>query len=117
MVVGVSPKAGDIVVNVCKRKQLTNTRASGSDEALRLTPPVKMSLEKAIEYIADDELLEVTPLNIRIRKRQLDHAMRMRELKKAEVNKCTAKAPSYLFFVTDKRALIMFVKNLISLST
>jgi GTP-binding protein len=87
MVVGVSPKAGDIVVNVCKKKQLTNTRASGSDEALRLTSPVRMSLEKALEFIADDELLEITPQNVRIRKRQLDHAQRMRDLKKAEISK------------------------------
>ncbi|MDR1117043.1 MAG: translational GTPase TypA [Oscillospiraceae bacterium] len=82
MVVGVSPKAGDLVVNVCKRKQLTNTRASGSDDALRLIPPVRMSLEQAIEFISDDELLEITPKNVRIRKRQLDHAQRMRDLKK-----------------------------------
>lgn len=85
MVVGASPKAGDLVVNVCKRKQLTNTRASGSDDALRLTPPLRMSLEQALEFIADDELLEITPLNFRIRKRQLDHAQRMRELKKGDI--------------------------------
>jgi len=84
MVVGVSPKQGDIVVNVCKRKQLTNMRAAGSDDALRLTPPLRMSLERALEFIADDELLEITPISIRIRKRQLDHAQRMRDLKKAE---------------------------------
>ncbi len=82
MVVGVSPKVGDIVVNVCKRKQLTNTRAAGSDDALRLTTPRIMSLEQSIEFLADDELLEVTPENIRIRKRQLDHAQRMRDLSK-----------------------------------
>ena len=84
MVVGVSPKPDDLVVNVCKRKQLTNTRAAGSDDALRLTPPRILSLEQAIEFLADDELLEVTPKNFRIRKRELDHAQRMRELKRAE---------------------------------
>ena len=78
-VVGMSPKNEDIAVNVCKRKQLTNTRASGSDDALRLIPPRRFSLEESLEFIGDDELLEVTPKNIRIRKRILDHAMRMRE--------------------------------------
>ena len=81
MVVGASPKAEDIVVNVCKRKHVTNLRASGSDEALRLTPPRKMSLEAAIEFITDDELLEVTPKSIRIRKRILSHDQRMKLLK------------------------------------
>ena len=76
MVVGENPKNEDIVVNVCKRKNLTNTRASGSDEALRLIPPKNMSLEEAIEFIADDELLEVTPKNIRIRKKILDARLR-----------------------------------------
>ena len=68
MVVGVSPKQEDITVNVCKKKQQTNTRASGSDDALRLVPPRKMSLEQCLEFLADDELLEVTPENLRIRK-------------------------------------------------
>lgn len=68
MVVGVNAKAGDMVVNVCKKKQLTNMRASGSDDALRLIPPRKMSLEESLEFISDDELVEVTPKNIRIRK-------------------------------------------------
>ena len=76
MVVGASPKSDDLVVNVCKKKHLTNTRASGSDDALRLIPPRKLSLEEALEFIADDELLEVTPENIRIRKRILDNAQR-----------------------------------------
>lgn len=76
MVVGENPKNEDIVVNVCKRKNLTNTRASGSDEALRLIPPKNMSLEEAIEFIADDELLEVTPKTIRIRKKILDARLR-----------------------------------------
>jgi len=81
MVVGMSPKTDDITVNVCKKKQLTNTRASGSDDALRLVPPRIFSLEQALEFIADDELLEITPKNIRIRKRVLDHATRMKILK------------------------------------
>ena len=84
MVVGFSPKAEDLTVNVCKKKQMTNTRASGSDEALRLTPPRRMSLEEAIEFMNDDELLEVTPENFRIRKRLLDHAERMRALKRSK---------------------------------
>ena len=78
MVVGSSPKGEDITVNVCKRKHLTNTRASGSDEALRLIPPNHMSLEECLEFLAEDELLEVTPKNIRIRKRILDHNLRMK---------------------------------------
>jgi len=76
MVVGQSPKVGDINVNVCKKKHVTNTRASGSDDALRLIPPKIMSLEQAIEFISDDELIEVTPKNIRIRKRILDNSLR-----------------------------------------
>ena len=79
MVVGQNPKGGDIVVNVCKKKHLSNMRASGSDEALRLVPPKKMSLEDAIEFLADDEILEVTPKSIRIRKIILDHNLRLRE--------------------------------------
>ncbi|MBR2483461.1 MAG: translational GTPase TypA [Oscillospiraceae bacterium] len=80
MVVGVSPKAEDIVVNVCKKKQLTNMRASGSDEALRLVPPRQMSLEQCLEFLGDDELLEVTPKTLRIRKRILDHERRMKAI-------------------------------------
>ena len=79
MVVGQSPKAEDIVVNVCKKKHVTNIRASGSDDALRLTPPRQMSLEASIEFLGDDELIEVTPLSLRIRKRTLDHGLRARE--------------------------------------
>lgn len=78
MVVGSTPKAEDITVNVCKKKHVTNMRASGSDEALKLTPPSILSLEQAIEFIDEDELLEVTPKNIRIRKRILDKTMRLR---------------------------------------
>ena len=79
MVVGQNPKGGDIVVNVCKKKHLSNMRASGADEALRLVPPKILSLEEAIEFLNDDELLEVTPKSIRIRKVILDHTMRLRE--------------------------------------
>ena len=78
MVVGVSPKNEDITVNVCKKKHLTNTRASGSDDALRLETPKIMSLEEAMEFIADDELLEITPKNIRIRKKTLDTETRLK---------------------------------------
>lgn len=76
MIVGQSPKAEDLVINVCKKKHLTNTRASGSDDALRLIPPRILSLEDSLEFIADDELLEITPKSIRIRKRILDNALR-----------------------------------------
>jgi GTP-binding protein len=79
MVVGSNPKGDDMTVNVCKKKQLTNMRAAGSDDALRLTPPRRFSLEEAIEFLGDDEILEVTPKNFRIRKRTLDHTQRMRE--------------------------------------
>lgn len=78
MVVGSSPKGEDIVVNVCKKKHVSNMRAAGSDEALRLVPPRRLSLEEALEFLAEDELLEVTPKNYRIRKRILDHNLRMR---------------------------------------
>lgn len=78
MVVGVSPKSEDISVNVCKKKHLTNTRASGSDDALRLETPRLLSLEEAIEFINDDELLEITPKNIRIRKTILDTEKRLK---------------------------------------
>ncbi len=79
MVVGTNPKGDDIVVNVCKTKHLSNCRASGSDDALRLSPPRVMSLEDCIEFLGDDEYMEVTPVSIRIRKIILDHTMRMRE--------------------------------------
>ena len=81
MVVGETPKAEDITVNVCRKKQLTNMRASGSDEALRLVPPRQMSLEQCLEFLADDELLEVTPQTLRLRKRILNHEIRMKALK------------------------------------
>lgn len=79
MVVGSTPKSEDISVNVCKKKQLTNTRASGSDDALRLVPPRQMSIEAALEFLADDELLEVTPNNLRIRKKILSNQLRMKK--------------------------------------
>ena len=82
MVIGICSRNEDMTVNVCKRKQLTNMRAAGSDEATRLTPPKNMSLEQCLEFLADDELLECTPKSLRIRKRELDHATRMRELMK-----------------------------------
>ena len=81
MVVGVCSKNEDVSVNICKKKQLTNMRASGSDEALRLVPPRILSLEQCLEFLADDELLEVTPKNLRLRKSILDHGLRMRALK------------------------------------
>ncbi len=80
-VVGENAKTGDIVVNVCKKKHVTNMRASGSDEALRLTPPVIFSLEQCLEFIAEDELVEVTPESIRMRKRVLNKEMRMKQNK------------------------------------
>ena len=79
MVVGLNPRGDDIVVNVCKRKHLTNTRSSGSDDALKLVTPMRMTLEDSIEFLADDEILEVTPKSLRIRKRILDATERMRE--------------------------------------
>ena len=86
MIVGVSPKLGDININVCKKKHLTNTRASGSDEALRLVPPKHLSLEESLEFIADDELVEVTPKSIRLRKRILDHENRAKDEAKRRKN-------------------------------
>lgn len=80
MIIGVSPRSEDMTVNVCKRKQMTNMRASGSDEALRLVPPRQMSLEQCLEFLADDELLEVTPKSLRMRKAVLDHEKRMKAL-------------------------------------
>jgi len=82
MVVGESPKAEDINVNVCKKKHLTNTRSSGADDALRLIPPRILSLEEAIEFIASDELIEVTPKNIRIRKKILNNGLRAKQRNK-----------------------------------
>ena len=78
MVVGQTGRNEDIELNVCKKKQLTNTRASGSDEALRLVPPKILSMDQALDFIDTDELLEVTPANLRIRKKILDPTMRKR---------------------------------------
>ena len=78
MIVGLNARNEDISINVCKEKHLTNTRASGSDDALRLVPPIQMSLEKAIEFIEEDELVEITPKNIRLRKKILDTKTRER---------------------------------------
>ena len=78
MIVGLNSRSEDLAINVCKEKHLTNTRASGSDDALRLVPPLQMSLEKAIEFIADDELVEITPKNIRLRKKILNNKDRER---------------------------------------
>ena len=83
MVVGVCPKSEDVPVNVCRTKHLTNTRASGSDEALRLVPPKILSLEQCLEFLADDELLEVTPKSLRLRKSILDHSQRMKAVMRA----------------------------------
>lgn len=84
MVVGMSPKSEDMNVNVCKKKQLTNTRASGSDDALKLIPYKRMSLEECLEFISDDELLEITPENIRIRKLILDNNLRAKATSKSK---------------------------------
>ena len=79
MIVGVNSRDEDLVVNVCKVKHLTNNRASGSDDALKLVPPTVMSLEQCMEFIADDELLELTPTSIRLRKKILSKDLRMKE--------------------------------------
>ncbi len=82
MIVGENSRSEDLTINVCKEKHLTNTRASGSDDALKLVPPKKLTLEQSIEFISDDELVEVTPINIRLRKRTLDPSQRNRESRK-----------------------------------
>ena len=81
MIVGEHPRGEDMAVNVCKKKQLTNMRASGSDDALRLIPPRQMSIEAALEFISDDELLEITPESIRMRKRVLSNTERLKKTK------------------------------------
>ena len=80
MVVGECPRSEDIELNVCKTKKLTNTRSSSADEALKLTPPKEMSLEQCLDFIDTDELLEVTPKNLRIRKKILDPTLRKRAM-------------------------------------
>jgi GTP-binding protein len=84
MVIGEHAKPSDISVNVCKTKHLTNMRAARADATVRLTPPRQMSLDEAIEYLAEDELLEVTPLNYRIRKRILDTEERGKQTKRSK---------------------------------
>ena len=79
MVVGENSREEDLTVNVCKTKHLTNNRASGSDEALKLVPPTVLSLEQCMEFIADDELVELTPKSIRLRKKILSQEQRMKE--------------------------------------
>ncbi len=86
MIVGINSRNEDLAINVCKEKHLTNTRASGSDDALRLVPPLQMSLEKAIEFIQDDELVEVTPQNIRLRKKILDSKERERAARNNKID-------------------------------
>ena len=82
MIVGVSPKSEDITVNVCKKKQMTNTRAAGSDDALKLVPHSVLSLEQCLEFIKSDEYVEVTPENIRMRKAILGKGQRMKNANK-----------------------------------
>ena len=79
MIVGECSKNEDIVCNVCKKKQMTNTRASGSDDALRLVPHSTLSLEQSMEFLSDDELLEVTPVSLRLRKKILSKEQRMKQ--------------------------------------
>ena len=79
MIVGECSKSEDVVCNVCKTKHLTNTRASGSDDALRLVPPTNLSLEQCMEFIKDDELLEVTPVSLRLRKAILSKELRLKK--------------------------------------
>ena len=82
MIVGESSRSEDVICNVCKKKQLTNMRASGSDDALRLSPPDVMSLEQSMEFIGDDELLEVTPKSLRLRKSILSKELRLKKMHK-----------------------------------
>ena len=86
MIIGQNPKAEDMEVNVCKRKALTNTRSSSADDALKLVPPRILSLEQSLEYLETDELLEVTPTSLRLRKKILDPTQRMRAKRNAQNN-------------------------------
>ena len=86
MIIGQNPKAEDMEVNVCKRKQLTNTRSSSADDALKLVPPRILSLEQSLEYLETDELLEVTPTSLRLRKKILDPTQRMRAKRNSQNN-------------------------------
>ena len=83
MIVGQQPRQGDLPVNVCRAKKLTNMRASTSDIAVRLTPPITLSLEQSLDFLADDELLEVTPKNLRLRKQLLSHSDRVKARRRA----------------------------------
>ena len=84
MIVGINSRSDDMVVNPTTAKQLTNVRASGTDDALTLTPAIKLTLEQALEFIEDDELVEVTPKSVRIRKKYLTESERKRESRKKE---------------------------------
>ena len=84
MIVGENPRSDDLPVNPTRSKQLTNFRAAGSDKGIQLTPPIRFSLERAIEYVAADELVEATPKSIRLRKRILDSNVRLRERKRLQ---------------------------------
>ena len=84
MIIGENPRTDDLPVNPCRSKQLTNFRSAGADKGIQLTPPIRFTLERAIEYIAPDELVEATPKNIRLRKRTLDSNLRAREKKRLE---------------------------------
>lgn len=95
MIVGCSPKSEDLAVNVCKKKHVSNMRASGSDEALRLVPYRRMSLEECLEFLGEDELLEVTPKNLRLRKRILNNSDRDEEHLQRQIN--NKKCPSRIF--------------------
>ncbi len=85
MIIGIHSRDNDLVVNPIKGKQLTNIRASGTDEAVRLVPPIQLTLESAIEFIADDELVEITPKSIRLRKRHLKEHERKRAARAEEL--------------------------------
>jgi GTP-binding protein len=92
MIVGEHSRENDLEVNVVKGKKLTNVRASGKDEAVNLTPPMRLTLEKAMSYITDEELVEVTPKNIRLRKRWLDPNERKRQSRKSETDRASGAA-------------------------
>jgi GTP-binding protein len=82
MIVGINPKPDDITVNVCKKKHVTNMRSAGADDAMRLTPPLSFSLEQCLEFVEDDELCEVTPQSIRLRKKILNNDLRAKTIAK-----------------------------------
>ena len=84
MIVGINPKPDDITVNVCKKKHVTNMRSAGADDAMRLTPPLTFSLEQCLEFVEDDELCEVTPQSIRLRKKILNNDLRAKTVAKAK---------------------------------